>query len=361
MKLLVTGATGFLGQYVVAEALRKGHKVRAMVRPAVDTRVLPWDVAPSLEYARLDMRVKSALADEVRDVDCVIHLAAQMEGDIYAQFEGTVITTENLLSAMLESDVRHIVLISSFSVYGYIRRRAFSTIDEDSPLEERLDERDDYARTKTIQENLVRACAEEHDWTLTVMRPGVIYGEDRLFGARCGLKLSDTIWLGIGSLAQLPLTYVENCAQAIIVAVSCPDAAGQTFNVLDDDPPTQRRFARELQRRTVPRPRIFFLPWTVLRLLAAMASLTNKAFFRGEAKLPSILVPARLHARFKPLRYSNSRIHNVLDWTPRYILEEALDRCFMDGSLLGPTDSDVVRSKRSRITVSGKSWSRRTR
>ena len=47
--------------------------------------------------------------------------------------------------------------------------------------------------------------------------------------------------------------------------------------------------------------------------------------------MPGLLVPARLHARCKPLRYRNDRAKRVLGWSPRYTLEQAVDRSLSDG------------------------------
>ena len=77
-----------------------------------------------------------------------------------------------------------------------------------------------------------------------------------------------------------------------------------------------------------PRPVIVPVAWTVMRSLAAMAVLTNKLLLGGRAKVPGIFIPARLHARCKPLRFDNARIKQALGWWPRYSLEEALDRSF---------------------------------
>jgi nucleoside-diphosphate-sugar epimerase len=117
MNLLVTGANGFLGRYVVAEALRRGHSVRAMVRSTGDAAKHGWDdrVTP----VQADLRRRRGLTEAVAGVDAVLHLAASKAGDMYAQYAGTVVATENLLSAMDEAGVRRIVAISSFSVYDY--------------------------------------------------------------------------------------------------------------------------------------------------------------------------------------------------------------------------------------------------
>ncbi|MGA2233184.1 MAG: NAD(P)H-binding protein, partial [Tepidisphaeraceae bacterium] len=102
MKLLVTGAGGFLGRHVVAEALRRGHVVRAMIRPA---SVVPQG-QPNLEVVKADLRSSRGLAEIVRGCDAVLHLAAATSGDLYAQLSGTVVATENLLTAMAAANVR---------------------------------------------------------------------------------------------------------------------------------------------------------------------------------------------------------------------------------------------------------------
>ena len=65
-----------------------------------------------------------------------------------------------------------------------------------------------------------------------------------------------------------------------------------------------------------------------MRSLAGLAALTNKLLLGGRAKIPGIFVPARLHARCKPLRFDNRKIKQVLGWSPRYSLAQALDRSF---------------------------------
>src|SRR3954469_7342012 len=103
MKLLITGANGFLGKYVVAEALRRGHSVRAMVRSPKDAEKNGWLHHPKIELALADLRKRKGLADAIRGVDAVLHLAAAKAGDMYAQYGGTVVATEHLLSAMEEA------------------------------------------------------------------------------------------------------------------------------------------------------------------------------------------------------------------------------------------------------------------
>ena len=326
MRHCVTGASGFLGRHVVAEALRRGHEVWAIVRPAADISDLEWREHPAVHIVRTDLRRPEGLAEAISGCDAVVHLAAAVGGELYTQLAGTVVGTENLLKTMQRAGIKRLVAVSTFSVYGYIDKWSHTLLSEMSPLESRLDERDDYCLTKVLQERLVREVAEREGWALTVVRPGVIYGKDHLWTACLGAELGRRTWIRIGAWAKVPLTYVGNCADAILQCAEKEEAIGKTFNVVDDACPSHRKYIRMLRRRMAPKPRVIPVPWTLMRVVCRCAWIANQALFKGEGKLPSILVPARMHARCKPLRYTNRPLRETLGWTPRYSLQEALDR-----------------------------------
>ena len=132
MRLYITGATGFVGSHVVAEALRRGHDVTAVVRPASRTEPeVPVEATGDLRSARVDLRSPDGLASSLADVDSVIHLAAAKSGDFHTQFAGTVVATENLLQAMHETSVTQLVAISTFSVYDYMGLKPGAVLDEE--------------------------------------------------------------------------------------------------------------------------------------------------------------------------------------------------------------------------------------
>lgn len=330
MKLLVTGASGFLGKYVVTTALRRGHQVKAMVRPATDVSKIAWASHSNVELVRLDLRRKVGIADSLTGVDAIVHLAAAKAGDFYAQFGGTVLATENLLEAMSAVGLKRLVAIGTFSVYDYINMRSSSTLDESSPLVKEPQLRDEYAQTKLLQEQLVRTFEREQSGLVTILRPGVIYGKDNLWTARLGAGLGEGSWLRIGAYSKLPLSYVENCAEAIVLAAEKEEAIGQTINVLDDNPPTQRQYAKALLAQVPNPPKFVPVNWTVMRMIGGLAWAVNTQLLGGNAKLPGVLVPARLHARFKSLRYSNQKLKQCLGWEPRYGMEEAIARSLDD-------------------------------
>ena len=76
-RIAVIGGTGFLGRHVVAEFLRRGHSVRALVRPAARLDDLDWP--GRIEVVRADLRVMQDLTELFGGVDILVHLAAAVD------------------------------------------------------------------------------------------------------------------------------------------------------------------------------------------------------------------------------------------------------------------------------------------
>jgi nucleoside-diphosphate-sugar epimerase len=333
MKLFITGSAGFLGRHVVAEALARGHTVAALIRNPTTVAGFSWASQPNLKLVRGDLRSRASFEEALVGVDCVIHAAAVKSGDLYAQLTGTVVSTENLLHAMGSAGVRQLVSISTFSVYDYSRIPWLSVLDETSPVERDAAGRDEYARTKLFQERLVLEECARQNWSCIVLRPGAIYGKGSLWTARLGMGEKGSTWLLVGGFARIPVTYVENCAEAVLL--SAEQCAGKqcVINVVDDHCPTQLQYAAALRRKLPRRPRLLLLPLAMLWGAAGVAALLNRLAFSGQAKLPGILIPRRLAPRFKALRYSNRSAREILGWRPRYDLEGALSRaCTVAGN-----------------------------
>jgi 2-alkyl-3-oxoalkanoate reductase len=329
MKVLITGASGFIGRYVVAAALRQGYDVRAVARSAKQS--LPWPSHPHLEVIHLNLQDAERLPAALHDIDTVVHLAAVLSGSFEEQRQGTVLATQALLKALRASLVQHLIAISTFSVYDYLSLSPGTILSESMPLEIHPEQRDGYTQTKLAQEILVRQFTTETSTLLTILRPGIVYGKEHLWNASLGVNLKDRLWVCIGDRATLPLLYVEHCAEAIIKAILYPPKSRHTINLVDDHLPTQKAYRDALRQLGAAMPPSVVLPWAVVNQVANWV-----AQFPGisGANVPGLLVPARVHARFKPLAYSNTRAKQYLDWTPRFSLQEALTRSLSTIDLL---------------------------
>jgi UDP-glucose 4-epimerase len=318
MRVLVTGANGFLGRYLAQALLERGHEVRALVR-SLHGHVLPADA----DIVVGDLRDRRNLPSIVANVDAVVHLAACVKGDDDSQFIGTVVATENLLDATSAAGIDRFLLCSSFSVYDW--RQPATILDEQTPMEADLYARDVYAIAKTWQERLVRRYAEQNGWRLTVVRPGFLWGRENIWIAATGHSFGK--WhVVFGGERELPISYVENCAECLAIAIDHPAAVGETFNVVDDERASAWRYMGEALRRMGAPGRRIYVPYWLGMTVARLASGFGRLIFGRTAKLPGLLVPIRFRARFRPLQFTNRKAIALLGWRPRWSFEEAWQR-----------------------------------
>ncbi len=301
--VVITGAAGFVGSATVHAALRAGLTVTAVVRPGSDRSALP--TGERLCVVECDL--SDSLADPsglVRDADAVLHLAARMHGDDAQHGRDTVGPTARLLEVVADCCTTRFVLVSSLSVYGYRALHDGEVVSEATPLEARPGRRDAYCRAKLAQERLIQEADASLRARCAVLRPGAIVGPGRWWTARLGRQVGGG-WLRIGNAAQLPLIHVEQVAAALVQAVTGNAVLGQTANLIANDPPTQRAYADALRPSLRPKW-VATVPWPVARLAAGVCG----AVLGGRG--PGMLVPDRLHALVKPLRYDNTAMRQTL-------------------------------------------------
>ena len=318
MRALVTGANGFLGRHVVNALLAKGIEVRAMVRPATRLEKLDWP--SSVEVFRADLRTSRELGRAFENVDMLVHLAAVVSGGEDAQFAGTVAGTERLLEAMATSACRKLVLCSSFSVYDF--SSTSEALNEDSPLHQVPDvyKRDGYTISKWWQERVTRRYAEKHAWDLTILRPGFIWGRDHGYLSALGQQFGRH-HLVIGPMTRIPMTHVENCAEAFAAAATHPNAPGKILNVVDGPGERIWSYLSDYMRRSGQSGWRLTVPYWLAISAVKLAYVT---IFRSATKVPTILIPRRLESRLKPLHFENRRLRETLDWTPPYNYQQCL-------------------------------------
>jgi len=329
MRVLVTGAGGFLGRHVVRALHRRGHEVVALLRPAADIAAIEAvEAVEGVRVARADLRAPAGLAGALDGVHAVVHLAAAVSGDEDAQFAATVIGTERLLEAVAGSDVERFVLASSIAVYDW--GSVDARLTEDSPTVQdvdALDRRGGYTVAKLWQERLTRRAAEQQGWELTILRPGFIWAAGREPLAGIGQTLGPLL-LVLGPRRPLPITYVENCAERFAQAVDIPAAAGRTLNVIDPDTVSAWRFATEYLRRSRADGRCVPVPYRLGRAIAQLAGLTSRTAFGPGGRLPSILTLEHFEARFKPLDFPSERLRSVFRGPAPLTFAESLDLAY---------------------------------
>jgi nucleoside-diphosphate-sugar epimerase len=295
MRILVTGAGGFLGRAVVRAALARGHAVTALVRGAAEG----WPA--EVRVLRADLARDAGLAALVAGQDVVVHCAASLGTDAEEQQRDTVDATRNLLAALASARVPRLVLASSIAVIDHLR--CGERVDESAPLEPDPAVRGPYIGAKLEHERMARASGLD----VRILRPGLVRGPEREWFYQLGLALGARLWIALAGSARLPLVHVDDCAQAFVLAAEV-ERGGFTLHVVDERAPTRADYLRSLSARSTPRKLVLSLPWGVLRVLARCANLVGVR--------AGMLHPARLAARCRPLVWSSAAAQRTLGWAP---------------------------------------------
>jgi nucleoside-diphosphate-sugar epimerase len=234
----------------------------------------------------------------------------------------SVLATRNLMDAFLQ-DGRpgRFVNVSSFAVYSNLTLRRGALLDESCPTESAPQERyDAYGFGKLKQEELVAEYGRNHKLSHVILRPGVVFGPGkRDLTGRCGINTFG-FFVHLGRSNRLPLTYVDNCAEAIVLAGLKPGVEGEVFNIVDDNPPTSGQFLRAYRKRVKP----FFclrVPYCVTSLLCR---LWEKYSIRSQGQLPPVFNQRRCAAEWKGNTYSNQKLRQRLGWKPKVNMEQAM-------------------------------------
>jgi len=326
MKIAITGANGFLGSATVHAAIDAGLQVLAVVRPGRQQAHTSWRDLAGVRIAGIALDDVNTLSAELRGCHAVIHAAAAKSGTYDQQYRNTVATTQALCEALNQAGNPHCVGIGSFAVYDYTQLADGDLLNEGSPVEPRPAQRDAYARAKLLQEQCFQEYAAQGA-SVSILRPGLIYGPGQLWQFFLGHGLGDNRWVQLGpSTRELPLTYVANCADAAVCAAQAPQDGLTVFNIVDDERPGRDEFIAKLNAIPALKKQLIRVPWWLWFSVARVVSTVNKYVFGSRLPVPGLLCPAALEARFKPLRYSNERAKKHLGWQPRISVDEALQR-----------------------------------
>lgn len=311
MKILITGASGFIGGYVVREAIARGHRVVALSRSRLAS---PHGQATSIKWLQCDLGDVELPKLTGLGIDTVIHLAAGLSGGAEEQYRSTVKATRNLLEAMRQAGIVKLVGISSIAVLDYSRTPAMTSIDEDIKMP--LDETGMgvYAAMKLAQEKLFATFAREPGARCVILRPGLVYDSERLISAHAGIIKGPLRLMAVHE-GEVPTVEVTGLARAILNACEQDVISGEVIHLVDDNLPGQQVYLAGLQRRGILRSRGIRVPW---RLLAAIVFMP-RAIFRlvgQETRLPEVFLRHGFAARMKPFRYSNDKAKRLLGWVP---------------------------------------------
>lgn len=316
MKTLVTGGNGFVGRHLVQALQERGDQVRVLALPNEDAA---WLEKRDVSVHRGDIRRPETLVSAMQGVEAVVHLAAMMH--VWRPLEDyhavNVTGTENVCKTAQASGVRRLVHMSSSSVYGMALGRP---ADETFPLRPF---RDPYPITKAAGDMLVQRMIAEEGLPAVIVRPDQIFGPgDRLHFGRTAdrLRSGKGIIVGRGDNA-LPLVYVTDVVQGLLLALDHERAIGEAFNITSDRPLTQRQFLEAIARAVGARPPRLHVPYRAL--YAAGWAAERLAFTKRSDRRPPI-TPLGVAFLGTSNHYSIDKAKRELGYRPRTAIAEGI-------------------------------------
>lgn len=317
--VLVTGSTGFLGLRIVEILHDKGFKVSAFVRTTSkldNLKKLGVDICVG-DIADID-----SLRLGFKDMDYVVHAAADTVGSVEGGQISTVQGTKNILDLCKKCGIQKLVYISSCSVYGVFDYKKGDVVTEESSLEGLPEARGAYSNAKFQAEKVVLQAMAENDYPIVCLRPGTIYGPGgEIYTPMIGFSMGRKIFLTIGDgRFVLPFVYIDNAADAVRLVLEKEESNGKIYNLIDPYQLTKKQYIKQLMKKIYPWAMFFNFPYTFLYMSVCFYELLMKII----GKEP-FLTRYRLKSSQNQIVYDGTKICGELDWAPPVLLDDALN------------------------------------
>lgn len=305
MRILITGANGFVGKALCTQALHNGFEVRAALRQAggVRSNVEPLVVG--------EINGETDWVNALHDVEVVIHLAARVhvmheaaENPLEEFRKVNVAGTEHLARSAAACGVKRLVFVSSIKVCGEetISGSSYTELGKPSP-------QDPYGVSKWEAEQVLQRVAFETGLEVVIVRPPLVYGAGVKGNFAQMLKiLSKGIPLPLSSVSNLrSLVYIGNFVDALLKCSTHPTAAGQTYLVSDGDDVSTPDLLKQLGAAMGHPARLLYCPTSLLKLAGKLLGKSDQ-----------------IDRLLGSLQVDSSKIRRELDWQPPYTLQEGL-------------------------------------
>lgn len=314
----MTGASGFLGGYLVKRLMEKGFNVRGTVRTLGKEKKLT-DMGVEVVY--MDLLIPETLPQAVRGVDAIIHLAAYYtftgKKELYRKInvEGTRLLAE----AALRSGVKRFIYCSSTEAIGPVENPPGNEDTQPNPQFE-------YGRSKLEAEKVIKMLGES-GLEYTIIRPSGLYGPGNINDvsywfiisvARGGLF--SKIMVGDGS-SLVQFAHVDDVARGFVLALEKSRiSTGETYILSEDRAYTYREVYQILSEILGRSPPKYSIPPSVAKILLSFTEVYDKLRGGGNILFRRMIVDAVTKHR----AYSIEKAKRELGYIPQYTLKNGL-------------------------------------
>jgi len=316
VKILVTGATGFVGRKLVPRILEEGYDVVALVRSTSNTEGL----SKQIEIREADLLDIKSLEAVVQDVSIVIHLASYFDfypSSVELLYKVNVEGTKNLMSACVGTNVERFIYSSSTEAIGPVR---FPPGTEDSQLNPTFD----YGKSKGLAEQAIREITKDTKLHHIILRPTGIMGEGDFYTAFEAVEaINDRTIPMIPGDGKKGFMYihVDDVVEGFIKALTSKSALNNTIILCPDQGMTWNELFEYVSEYCGVDPPKRKIPTSIAKIgIGLLSPIKNrrKTTFLWHMKTVQSLDENRI--------YDNSKAKRILAWEPKITMKEGLKR-----------------------------------
>lgn len=320
MKILVTGATGFLGSRLI-EKLDSLNYIDGIIATGREIRKTHYIESKKIKYVLGDLSEKVFVNQITREVDIIINCASlSSPWGTYSDFEkANIYTQNNLIQASKINNIKKIIYISSPGVYYEFKD--LIDISENNPLPKKFVNH--YAETKFLAEELLKSSKIPY----VIFRPKAIIGRgDHVIVPRLIKAYNDQKLKIVGDGKNLvDLTPVSNVVDAIILAINNEEAINQTFNLSNGKPvklwDVINYVLKKLNKNKVTQR----VPYSIAYFVTYINELISKTFSSEEPSTTRYSIGILAKSFTLNIKKANDILKYVPNQTTQEAIEEFLD------------------------------------
>ncbi len=318
-RVLVTGASGFVGSALVRRLCESGERPRLLLRRPAGGHL----AALRLDAVYGDLGDPNAVERAVEGVEVVYHVGAATKGGAREYEAATVWGTRNIVQASLRHKIKRLIHVSSLGVLDVAGHRDGIAVNELSAIEPFPDLRGTYTQTKQEAERIVLDAVRKDGLPAVVIRPGQIFGPGAEAVPPSGVIRLGRFWVVAGNGKRfLPLVFVEDVVSGLISAEEAPDVVGRVIHLVDPTPVSQNEYL-SLWRAGGGSSIVWRSPYALLMNLASACDVATRVLGRA-------LPLSRYRVRsLKPLYPVDiSLAESLLGWKPAIGVRQGLQLTF---------------------------------
>jgi 2-alkyl-3-oxoalkanoate reductase len=338
-KVLVTGANGLIGRHLVRRLLEEGNRVRIFVRRQPETEFMNDG---NIEVFLGDLGDPAAVDRAVAGTEIVYHVGAAMKGGAHDHERGTVRGTQNIVDSVLRHGAQRLVYVSSLSCLHAAVARRGDVITENWPMEPSPTKRGAYTQAKTAAERIVLDAVQDRKLPAVLLRPGRVFGPGMtLLTPEVARRMGNVfVVLGDGT-RELPLIYVEDVIDAIVLAAETSKFDGRVFHIVDRTQITQNQVLSDYISKNANKARVIHVPLAVVYSLALGFEVLSKLL-----KHPAPLSIYRVKSALARMKFDCTRAETELGWQPRIGVASGLQET-MAAERINPSNRALGRVQES--------------